>query len=62
MLVRRDQHALKLLQDSGIVPPGSPSRGPIVDRIAHACSDGTPAIEQEQGSDGILISDAHSIM
>ena len=55
MLVRRDQHALKLLQDSGIVPPGSPSRGPIVDRIAHACSDGTPAIEQGQGSAGILI-------
>lgn len=46
MIVRRDQNALKLLQDSGIVPPGSPTRGPIVDRIAHACHDGTPAIEQ----------------
>ena len=46
MVVRRDQNALKLLQDSGIVPPGSPTRGPIVDRIAHACHDGTPAIEQ----------------
>ena len=42
MVVRRDPNALKLLQESGIVPPGTPTR--IVDRIAHACADGHPQV------------------
>ena len=44
MVVRRDPNALKLLQDSGIVPPGSPTR--LTDRIAHSCADAHPTVDQ----------------
>ena len=47
MVVRRDPNALKLLQDSGIVPPGTPTR--LADRIAHSCSDAHPTIDQGRG-------------